>query len=166
MKNKVFFFLQAMLRYFPFKAGIFLRNLLYPSFFKHYGRNVRIFDSVVIKYPDEIEIHDHVTINQFCYIVGKGGLYIGSHVMIGSGSKITTTSHDFTDTATPMAFQRITTLPIRLESDIWLGFNVVVVGGADIGKGCILAAGSVVLGKQYPPMSILGGVPATVLKNR
>jgi acetyltransferase-like isoleucine patch superfamily enzyme len=166
MKNKVFFFIQAVLRYFPYKLGIQMRNWLYPPFFKHYGANVRIFDSVVIKFPNDIEIGDHVTINQFCYIVGKGGLHIGNYTMIGAGSKITTTSHEFHDISKPMAQQGISVLPIILEEDIWLGFNVVLVGGVQIGKGSIAAAGSVVLGKTYPPYSILGGVPASIIRSR
>lgn len=166
MKNKLFFFIQALLRYFPYKLGIALRNALYPAFFKHYGKGIRIFDSVVIKFPDDIEIHDGVTINQFCYLVGKGGLVIGPQSMIGAGSKITTTSHDFKRTDIPMATQGITCLPIQLEGDIWLGFNVVIMGGAHIGKGSILAAGAVVQGKTYEAYSILGGVPAKVIRSR
>jgi len=166
MKNKLFFLIQALLRYFPYKLGIWLRNLFYPTFFKSYGKHVRIFDSIVIKFPNDIEIGDHVTINQFCYIVGKGGLNIGNDVMIGAGTKITTTSHDFEDIIKPMSQQKITCLPILLEDDIWLGFNVIVMGGANIGKGSILAAGSVVLGKTYPPFSILGGVPASIIRSR
>jgi acetyltransferase-like isoleucine patch superfamily enzyme len=121
---------------------------------------------VVIKFPNDIEIGDHVTINQFCYIVGKGGLQIGNYTMIGAGSKITTTSHEFHDISKPMAQQGISVLPIVLEEDIWLGFNVVLVGGVQIGKGSIAAAGSVVLGKSYPPYSILGGVPASIIRSR
>ena len=166
MQNKIFFLIQAVLRYFPFKLGIWFRNFLYPGFFKSYGKNVRIFDAVVIKFPNEIELGNHVTINQFCYIVGKGGLRIGNDVMIGAGSKITTTSHDFNDTNQPMSRQGISCIPILLEDDIWLGFNVVIVGGAIIRKGSILAAGSVVTGKEYPAYSILGGVPASIIRNR
>lgn len=140
--------------------------MLYPSFFKSYGKNVRIFDSIVIKYPNDIEIGDNVTINQFCYIVGKGGLKIGDDVMIGAGTKMTTTSHDFKEVIKPMSQQGISCLPIHLENDIWIGFNVVIMGGAIVHKGSILAAGSVVLGKEYPAFSILGGVPATILKSR
>jgi maltose O-acetyltransferase len=166
MKNKLFFFIQALLRYFPYKLGIWLRNLFYPTFFKSYGKHVRIFDSIVIKFPNEIEIGNQVTINQFCYIVGKGGLKIGNDVMIGAGTKITTTSHDFEDITKPMNQQKISCIPIVLEDDIWLGFNVVIVGGAWVGKGSILAAGSVVLSKKYPAFSILGGVPASIIRSR
>jgi acetyltransferase-like isoleucine patch superfamily enzyme len=166
MKNKLFFFIQSLLRYFPYKLGIELRNLLYPTFFKHYGKNIRIFDSVVIKYPDDIELHNNVTINQFCYIVGKGSLYIGSDVMIGAGSKITTSSHDFQSTEIPMNQQGISFESIRIEDDVWLGFNVIILGGTIVNKGCILAASSLVLKNKYPAFSIVGGVPAKIIKSR
>lgn len=166
MKNKLFFLIQALLRYFPFKLGIAFRNLLYPPFFKHYGKHIRIFDAVMIKYPNEIELHDYVTINQFCYLVGKGGLYIGNYVMIGAGSKIATSSHDFENINIPMCMQSTTFAPIILQEDIWLGFNAVILGGATIEKGCIIAAGAVVLPNAYPSYSILGGVPAKIISNR
>lgn len=166
MKNKLFFFLQALFRYCPYKLGINLRNVFYPSFFKEYGKGVRIFDSVVIKFPNEIAIGNDVTINQFCYIVGKGGLRIGNDVMIGAGTKMTTTSHEFEKTHIPMRLQGISFKPITIDHDVWIGFNAVLMGGAIIHTGSIIAAGSVVTGKEFPAYSVLGGVPATIIKQR
>ena len=166
MKNKLFFFIQAILRYVPFQIGIWARNMLYPYFFQSYGKNVRIFDSVVIKFPNDISIGNDVTINQFCYIVGKGGLKLGNDVMVGSGCKITTSSHDFDSIATPMRTQGISFLPIILENDIWLGFNVIILGGAIVREGCILAAGSLILKNEFDAYSIVGGVPGKIIRSR
>jgi acetyltransferase-like isoleucine patch superfamily enzyme len=165
-KNKVFFFLQAVLRYFPFKLGIVLRRLLYPFFFKSFGEDVTIYDAVIIKYPDEIEIGNHVTINQFCYLVGKEGLKIGDDVMIGAGSKIVTSSHGFENTDKPMRLQSITFKSVTLENDIWLGFDVVITSGTYLKTGCIVGAKSLVLGKEYEAYSVLGGIPANIIKKR
>ncbi len=166
MKNKLFFFIQALLRYCPYNFGIGLRNQLYPYFFKAYGKNVRIFDSVIIKYPDDIALGDNLTINQFCYIVGKGGLKIGNDVMIGAGSKITTSSHNFSSTNIPMRKQGINFEPIHIQDNVWLGFNVVLLGGGTIGSGSILAANTVVVLKEVPAFSIVAGVPGRIVRNR
>ena len=166
MKNKFFFFLQSILRYLPFQLGILLRRIVYRPFFKNLGNNVRIFDSVVIKYPDDISLGDNVTINQFCYIVGKDGLSIGDNAMIGAGTKIATSTHNFENIDTPMLKQGLSFNRIIIEDDVWTGFNAVILGGAVIRKGTIVAANSVVNSKEFEEYSILGGVPAKLLRTR
>lgn len=52
-----------------------------------------------------------------------------------------------------------------IEDDVWIGHNVTIVGGLTIGKGAIIAAGSVVT-KDIPPCEIWGGVPAKKIKDR
>lgn len=54
---------------------------------------------------------------------------------------------------------------VIFEGDNWIGMNVTVLKGVTIGRGCIVAAGAVV-NKSTPPYSIVGGVPAKVLKMR
>lgn len=53
---------------------------------------------------------------------------------------------------------------IRIGDDVWVGADCIVLKGAEIGDGCIVAAGSVVLKGSYPPHSLIGGNPATVIK--
>lgn len=55
--------------------------------------------------------------------------------------------------------------PIVVEDDVWLGFRVTVLSGVTIGRGAVVAAGSVVT-KDVPPYVIVGGVPAKVIKYR
>ena len=164
--DKLFFFIQALLRYFPYQLGLYLRQKIYPYFFNSFGKNVRIYDSVVIKYPSQITLGNDCTINQFCYIVGKGGLTIGNDVMVGAGSKMTTTSHDFERTDIPMRLQGISCKPIAIEEDVWIGFNVVILGGSVIKKGSIVATGCVVNGIEFPIFAVIGGTPAKQLKSR
>lgn len=127
---------------------------------------MRIFDAVVIKYPNAIELGDNVTINQFCYIAGLGGLSIGDDVMIGAGSKIATSKHNYENIDKPMAQQGISVSPISIASDVWFGFNVVVLGGSKIAKGSILAANTVITQPFEEPYSIIGGLPGKVIGKR
>ena len=55
--------------------------------------------------------------------------------------------------------------PVIIEDDVWTGANVTILKGVTIGRGCVIAAGAVVT-KSTPPYSIVGGVPARVLKYR
>lgn len=54
---------------------------------------------------------------------------------------------------------------VIFEGDNWIGMNVTILKGVTIGRGCIVAAGAVV-NKSTPQYSIVGGVPAKVLKMR
>lgn len=54
---------------------------------------------------------------------------------------------------------------VTLEDDVWTGANITILKGVTIGRGSVVAAGAVV-NKSCPPYSIIGGVPAKVLKFR
>jgi acetyltransferase-like isoleucine patch superfamily enzyme len=55
--------------------------------------------------------------------------------------------------------------PIIIEDEVWIGTRAVILSGVRIGKGAIIAAGSVVT-KNVPPYTIFGGNPARLIKNR
>jgi maltose O-acetyltransferase len=163
--NRWFWILQGLLKYAPFNWCVAVRRELYGSFFKKVGSGLAVHDNVLIKYPDEITLGDHVTINPGCILVGKGGLTIGHNAMIGAGTKIVTTSHVTTRTDIPMRLQGMTSTPIVIEDDVWCGFDVIVLPGAVIRQGCVIGAGSVVT-DEIPEYSIAAGAPARVIGSR
>ena len=55
--------------------------------------------------------------------------------------------------------------PVVIEDDVWCGANVTILKGVTIGRGSVIAAGAVVT-QSFPPYSIIGGVPARLLKMR
>lgn len=55
--------------------------------------------------------------------------------------------------------------PVIIEDDVWCGANVTILKGVTIGRGSVVAAGAVVT-KSFPPYSIIGGVPAKLIKIR
>lgn len=55
--------------------------------------------------------------------------------------------------------------PVVIEDDVWCGANVTILKGVTIGHGSVVAAGAVVT-KSFPPYSIIGGIPAKLIKMR
>ncbi len=55
--------------------------------------------------------------------------------------------------------------PVVIEDDVWCGANVTILKGVTIGRGSVVAAGAVVT-KSFPPYSIIGGVPAKIIRMR
>lgn len=85
---KIFYFLQAVLKYIPFRIFSKIRTAIYRPFFNKIGKGVIIWDNVLFKFPEGISLGDNVQIAQQCVFVGKGGLEIGNDVMIGGGQKL------------------------------------------------------------------------------
>ena len=73
--------------------------------------------------------------------------------------------HVYDDVTIPIKDQGIVKSPVRIGPDVWVGTKVTVLRGTTVGHGSVLAAHAVVRG-DIPPMSVVGGVPGRVLKDR
>jgi len=122
-------------------------------------------------------IEDFATVNN-----GVGAVEIGSHTRIGIGNVIigpvtikdhvilaqnivmSGLNHVYEDVETPIHLQPVTTKPIIIEEECWVGANAVITAGVTVGKHSVVAAGSVVT-KDIPPYSIAVGNPARVIKS-
>ncbi|WP_328768508.1 acyltransferase [Devosia sediminis] len=105
----------------------------------------------------------HCTVNPYAMISGK--VTCGNGVRIASHVSLVGFNHGYDDPDTPIYLQKHETRGITIGDDVWIGANAVVVDGVTIGKGAVIAAGAVV-SKDVPPMAIVGGVPAKVLRYR
>ena len=109
----------------------------------------------------EVVIGEDCAINSGTVIYTGNGVKIGDAVLIAANCTLAPTNHAFGDRTRRIRDQGFLTSKggIVIEDDVWLGANVVVLDGAVIGQGCVVAAGSVVRGK-LEPYSIYAGVPA------
>lgn len=93
-----------------------------------------------------------------CYIQGANGITIGDDTIFAPGVKIISSNHD------PDNLDRwIPTDPICIGKHCWIGTNAVILPGVTLGDHCIVGAGAVVT-KSFPAGSVVGGVPARLLK--
>jgi acetyltransferase-like isoleucine patch superfamily enzyme len=92
-----------------------------------------------------------------------GPVSIGNDIRLAQNITLSGLNHNYTDVDVPIHEQGVSTAPIVIEDESWIGANVVVLAGVTIGKHSIVAAGSVVT-KDVPPYSVAVGNPARVLK--
>lgn len=100
-----------------------------------------------------------VFINSGCRFQDQGGIFIGDRALIGHNCVIATLNHDMD----PAKRANLIPSPVHIGSDAWLGANVTVLPGVSIGDGAVVAAGAVVT-KDVPARTVVGGVPAKVIK--
>lgn len=110
----------------------------------------------------DVMIGDHTRIGLHNTIIGP--VKIGSHVNLAQGITVTALNHNFDDTEKRIDEQGVSTNPVAIEDDVWVGANAVILPGVTIGNHCVVAAGAVVT-KDVPPHSLVAGVPAKVIKN-
>ena len=109
----------------------------------------------------DVMIGDHTRIGLHNTIIGP--VKIGSHVNLAQGITVTALNHNFDDTEKRIDEQGVSTKPVTIEDDVWVGANAVILPGVTIGNHCVVAAGAVVT-KDVPPHSLVAGVPAKVIK--
>ena len=96
----------------------------------------------------------------------NGPVIIGNDVMMGPEVVIYTSGHKYEKLDIPMREQGSTEVrPVIIEDDVWIGRRAIIMPGIVVGKGAIIGAGAVVT-KNVSQYSIVGGVPARVLKSR
>jgi len=102
-------------------------------------------------------------IGEMNVVRGQGGVSIGDRVYTSPLVQIIAVNHVFDDPARPFVEQGITAEGIVIEDDVWIGSGAVITDGVHVGKGAVVAAGAVVT-KDVPPHTVVGGVPARVIK--
>jgi serine acetyltransferase len=114
--------------------------------------------------PDAVlRVGDGCVIGRGSHIVAHHSIEIGDDVFTGPYVYITDQNHSYADTEVPVGRQWPSNAAVRIGSGSWLGTGAVILPGASIGRNVVVAAGAVVRGK-VPDYSVVGGVPAKVIK--
>lgn len=119
---------------------------LFPPFYTDFGKNITIGRDVFI--------------NSGCHFQDQGGIEIGDGVLIGHNVVLATIDHDLD----PAMNRKNHYAPIKIGAHVWIGSNATILSGVSIGAWSVVAAGAVVT-KDVPPITVVGGVPARIIKN-
>lgn len=118
---------------------------MFPPFYTDCGKNLRMGKRVFI--------------NSGCKFQDQGGIVIGDDVLVGHNCVIATLDHAMD----PDRRGDMVPRPVKIGNKVWIGANVTILGGVTVGDGAILAAGAVVT-RDVAPRTVVGGVPARVIK--
>ena len=118
---------------------------MFPPFYTDCGKNIHVGKNVFI--------------NSGCQFQDQGGIYIDDGALIGHQVVLATLNHDMN----PEKRADLLPAPIRIGKNVWIGAHATVLAGVTIGDGAVIAAGAVVT-KDVPANTVVGGVPAKVIK--
>lgn len=138
------------------------------------GKNTTFGRGTVFYAPNRITVGDNVYIGKYCSL--ETDIEIGNHVLIGNNvGLVGKYDHDYSYVGKHIKDSpwigdedycfKGKSLKIRVEEDTWIGFGAVILSGVTVGRGAIVAAGSVVT-EDVPPYAIVGGNPARILSYR
>jgi acetyltransferase-like isoleucine patch superfamily enzyme len=115
------------------------------------------------RYGKGLRIGRDSGIGEYAHLGCSGGVEIGDDVIVGPYFTVHSQEHVFQDPARPIREQGTVDSPVVVEDDVWIGARVTLLAGTRIGTGSVVAAGSVVNG-EFPPRSLLAGIPARRIK--
>lgn len=129
------------------------------------GAYSRIIISTTLNNMGEfIHIGNNVGIGEFAYLGGAGGLTIGDDCIVGQYFSCHPENHNYQESDLLIRLQSVNRKGIQVGCNCWIGSKVTILDGVTIGDNCVIAAGSIVT-KNMPANSVIGGVPAKVLKS-
>jgi len=154
------------------KVRVFLVTVRKRKYLE-FGENLHLGANVRLWAPNKIQIGKNVYIGKDTHIecdtiIEDNTLLANRVALIGRND------HDYRCLGIPVRFapwignssqESQVRTKVEIGTDVWVGFGAIVLSGVTIGRGSIIAAGSVVT-KDIPEYSIAGGVPAKVIRNR
>ncbi len=115
----------------------------------------------------DLIIGEHSVINSGCVLYTGNGIIIGNHVAIAANTTLAPVNHAYEVKDKLITEQGF--MPSRggitIEDDVWIGANCVILDGAILRTGCVIAAGSIIRG-EIPAYSVNAGTPLRVIKWR
>ncbi len=121
---------------------------------------LRVFPPFYTDFGKNIHIGENVFINACCHFQDHGGVTLGDGCQIGHNVVFATLNHGIEPENRRFTYPA----PIVLGRNVWVGSNSTILQGVTIGDNSVVAAGAVVT-KDVPADTIVGGVPARVIKH-
>ena len=139
-----------------------LRRELLKQLLPNTGKHFYVEPPFYCDYGYNIKTGTKVFFNFNCVVLDVAEVRIGNNVFFGPAVQIYTVNHPLdTKTRNTLIEQA---LPVVIEDDVWIGGGAIILPGVTIGKGSVIAAGSVVT-KDIPPDVVAAGNPCRIIKS-
>jgi len=129
------------------------------------GKRVVFYPGLWIMPVRNLVLGDDVDLAYGVLITTSGGVSIGDRTMVGYRTQILSSQHTIPPRPQRMFDMPDERAPVKVERDVWIGGNCMILPGVTIGEGAVVAAGSVVV-KDVAPFTIVGGSPAKLIRKR
>jgi len=136
-----------------------IRNILSEITCSKIDKSTSLFTPLYINYGKHIKIGKGVFINFNCTFLGLGGITIEDGVLIGPNVNLLSEGHP----VSPEDRHSLMVGHVHIKKNAWIGAGVSILQGVTIGENSIVAAGAVV-SADVPDNTIVGGIPAKVIK--
>jgi acetyltransferase-like isoleucine patch superfamily enzyme len=145
-----------------FPANNVLRPFFLRAFGLSFGPDCILCPGIQIhSRKDQVSVGRQVFINRNCLFDGMAPVTIGDHCLIGYNVSFATSNHELV--ARRGSGRPVYGKPIVIEDYVWIGAHAVILAGVTVGRGAVVAAGAVVH-RDVPPHTLVGGVPARVIR--
>jgi acetyltransferase-like isoleucine patch superfamily enzyme len=148
-----------------YRIFILVKTMFLKMMGAQIGKGVVIYPGVWISPGRNLILGNHVDLAKDVLITTSGGVEIGDRSLIGYRTLIISSNHTIPRIGEPFPISGDRHKKIIIEEDVWIGANCIITAGVTIGKGAVIAGGSVVT-KDVPQNEIHGGVPAKLIKKR
>jgi acetyltransferase-like isoleucine patch superfamily enzyme len=136
----------------------------YKLFGARIAPGVKIYRTVRIHQPFGVKLERGASISDYSVIWGAGGVTIGAGSLISTHCALVSITHDADATSKGKLYgQTLKKAPINIGKNVWIGANVTVMPGVNIGDNSIIGAGSVVTA-SIPANVVAIGSPARVAR--
>lgn len=137
-----------------------IRDRLSEIIGRQIDQSTIIFGPFYTNFGRFIQIGKNVFINHACSFLDMGGITIEDEVLIGPKVNLITENHPLN----PADRKSLISKPILIKRNAWIGANATILPGVTVGENAVVAAGAVV-SRDVPDNSIVGGVPAKLIKH-
>lgn len=169
IKKEFYEIFETLFSIFPLTIGNYIRKLFYRLVLKKCGNNFKTGIRIKIQDPSNIFVGNNVELNYGVWIASnkhkKGSIKIGNNVLIGPYSILHSGNHKFKNPNISINKQGFEFDEIVIEDDVWIAARCTILSGVTIGRGSVIAAGTVIT-KDIPPFSVVAGVRGKIISKR
>jgi Acetyltransferase (isoleucine patch superfamily) len=129
------------------------------------GEHAHVRDLVQLKTKSTLSVGDRTVLSRDVTVHATAGVTIGAHCGIGERTSIIDSDHELDGSGANFLQAPLRAAPIVVGDGVAVSANCVILRGATLGDGAVLAAAAVLNGGEVPPGHLAGGVPARTLKD-